>query len=612
MYGIIIIRSNFHLFSSELRFVYGEQMRRYAVVITCGVCGSQKKNNEESVWLMCGIAGIVGDEESMEEVLSAMTDAQEHRGRSGRSTWVSAFVDAHVGLAHNRMRLIDEAAGVVLPFVDEETGLVIVLDGEIFNYVELREELLPHYTFRTESMAEVVVKAYHRWGERSLERFEGYFSLAIYNRRDEDLFLARDRFGVKPFYYATQRGNFYFASEIGALFAAGIRRNVSAERWAGYLLYSSYGNPYETFWEGVHQLPPGFLLHYNGYSLCEKRWYSLEEQVEAIEHSDADVLDLFYNQVHTSVSRGVAGRMSRGIYLTGSVDSALLLSSIRQAVSDVSLQVYTHYSGRLQDSDALWSSEMVSSTPYSLEQIRTTSAMARKEAVRIHDWQEEPFEDCAAVGLSSMLRTVSKRGVTVLCNGFGLSEVWGDRLERSPQTVSMYDAEELLNPDFRRLARRPEYPHPFADARNNMRYRQLFYEQIPHILRFLDKIGMYYGLQMRSPFMNHRLVELAFVVAKRKEKDSSLWFDQNVAAPLSEKGFRFAPRRKSAVRNAAVRDLDEWMSDSISEMLHGDVPRWLDGAKLGKMCDNYMSGDDSDVAWLWKCLALHRMLQTLS
>ena len=177
---------------------------------------------------MCGIAGVVGEVNEMNLVLSRMAKAQAHRGTDTRLLWSEMFVDSQIGLAHNRMKITDLSDDSNQPFTDKETGLTIVLDGKIFNYKALRTQLKKYYTFTSEGHAEVLLKAYHRWGYSCLSKLIGIFAFAIYDRSGRYLFLARDRFGVKPLYFSIQRGNLYFASEIKALFAAGIYRRFSA------------------------------------------------------------------------------------------------------------------------------------------------------------------------------------------------------------------------------------------------------------------------------------------------------------------------------------------------------------------------------------------------
>jgi asparagine synthase (glutamine-hydrolysing) len=113
------------------------------------------------------------------------------------------------------------------PYIDEQLQLVVAMDGDIYNFQELRCELQKHYAFATDSSVEVVAKAYKRWGEEFVLHLKGVFALAVYDRNEDVLFMVRDKFGVKPLYYATYQGNLFFASEARSLFAAGLRRHVS-------------------------------------------------------------------------------------------------------------------------------------------------------------------------------------------------------------------------------------------------------------------------------------------------------------------------------------------------------------------------------------------------
>ena len=171
---------------------------------------------------MSGIAGIVGEIDDIEYRLAAMLRSQSHRGGDNKGFWVSSFVDSQLGLAHCGKTVSETEEDVRQPYVDEATWLVVAMEGEVYNYRELRNELSAHYTFVTDSSVEVISKAYHRWGKDFLLRLNGAFVVVIYDRDNDVLLLARDRFGVKPLYYATQRGSLFFASEVRSLFAAGV------------------------------------------------------------------------------------------------------------------------------------------------------------------------------------------------------------------------------------------------------------------------------------------------------------------------------------------------------------------------------------------------------
>lgn len=182
-----------------------------------------------------------------------MLERQSHRGPDH----TGLYDLTHNGiLGHNRLSIIDLNAAANQPFLSADGRYVMVFNGEIYNCLELRAELEPHFPFRTHSDTEVLLNAFIHWGPRCLDRFNGMFSFAIWDQQQQSLFAARDRFGVKPFHYAIHQNALYFASEIKALWAAGIPRTPRASVWAGYLSYGTYGMPDETFWDGLPNCPP--------------------------------------------------------------------------------------------------------------------------------------------------------------------------------------------------------------------------------------------------------------------------------------------------------------------------------------------------------------------
>jgi len=147
-----------------------------------------------------------------------------------------------VGLGHNRLSIIDLSGHGNQPFLSADGNLVMVYNGEVYNYRELRTELENEYPFKTNTDTEVVLYAFQEWGPACLERFIGMFSFAIWDKKQKKLFAARDRFGVKPFYYVCHQSRLYFASEIKALWAAGIPRVPNEEIWASYLAFGTSWN----------------------------------------------------------------------------------------------------------------------------------------------------------------------------------------------------------------------------------------------------------------------------------------------------------------------------------------------------------------------------------
>lgn len=185
---------------------------------------------------MCGIAGILGHVPGRLDQMERMLQAQKHRGPDALE-----FLNlGAVALGHNRLSIIDLDEAANQPFCSEEGRYTLIFNGEIYNYLELKALLQPHFRFRTLSDTEVLLAAYIQWGAACLDRLIGMFAFAIWDGQEQRLFAARDRFGVKPFYHANLNGAFLFASEIKTLWAAGVPKRVQENVWAGYFVHGTY------------------------------------------------------------------------------------------------------------------------------------------------------------------------------------------------------------------------------------------------------------------------------------------------------------------------------------------------------------------------------------
>src|SRR5712675_3434472 len=203
---------------------------------------------------MCGIAGLFGGEWNRFQ-LERMATVQQHRGPDDGGFFFDE--SGMAALAHNRLSILDLSPAGHQPMANVAGNLRIVFNGEIYNFLELRREL-NDYQFRTKTDTEVILAAYERWGESCLDHFLGMFSLLIWDTREKRLFGARERFGVKPLYYALgPDGGLAIASEIRSLHAAGIPRNINEDTWASYLAYGLHDHSTSTFWQRVLSLAPG-------------------------------------------------------------------------------------------------------------------------------------------------------------------------------------------------------------------------------------------------------------------------------------------------------------------------------------------------------------------
>ena len=175
---------------------------------------------------MCGIAGIVGEALSR-STIERMVDVQNHRGPDARGV----MLGSGAGFGHNRLAILDLTDAASQPMVDPSGRFMLVYNGEIYNFKQLKKELID-FPFRGDGDSEVLLAAYLKWGERCVEHLLGMFAFAVWDNEERVLFCARDRLGKKPFHYAISRGRFIFGSEIKAILAAGVEPKPNLEIWS--------------------------------------------------------------------------------------------------------------------------------------------------------------------------------------------------------------------------------------------------------------------------------------------------------------------------------------------------------------------------------------------
>jgi len=274
---------------------------------------------------MCGIAGVLYRDQQVPvkpDLLKAMTDMVRHRGPDGQGLHIAPGL----GLGHRRLAIIDPAAGQQ-PMMDAETQNIIVYNGEVFNYVEVRAELTAAgHTFRTDSDTEVILKAYAQWGERCLDRFNGMWAFAIWDHSHRRLFLARDRLGIKPLHYCVDAQRIVFASEMKSLFAAGVPRTPDASLLDVYLTFGYNPAPH-SFFSGVRKLLPGHYLITDGKRTEIHRYWDLPAIEEAEMRRDAvAVQEEFAHLLGDAVRISMRSDVPFGAFLSGGLDSASVVT----------------------------------------------------------------------------------------------------------------------------------------------------------------------------------------------------------------------------------------------------------------------------------------------
>jgi asparagine synthase (glutamine-hydrolysing) len=287
---------------------------------------------------MCGICGVIGnpDERLIEEMLARIA----HRGPDDQGIYIGEFTAGRAGLGHRRLSIIDLSPAGHEPMADSRGEIVLTYNGEIYNFKELRRDLeaLGH-AFRSETDAEVLIYAYRQWGYECLSRLNGMFAFAIWDKRNESLFLARDRLGIKPLYYADTPSGFAFASEIKALFAIpGLERNVDLAALDQFMSFLWSPDP-RTMFRGIHKLPPAHYLVYRAGRAETVEYWDVKFE-EDFSVSEAEWTERLREQIQRSTRAQMVSDVPLGAFLSGGLDSSSLVA-LMTAASDSRLVTYT-------------------------------------------------------------------------------------------------------------------------------------------------------------------------------------------------------------------------------------------------------------------------------
>ena len=484
---------------------------------------------------MCGICGELRFDGGHPDLAAVgrMNARLERRGPDHEGS----FSDGPLAFGHRRLAIIDLSESSNQPLVDGELKLALVFNGTIYNFRELRAELVElGYHFFSEGDSEVILKAYHAWGENCVKRFYGMFAFALWDMRRHTLFLARDRFGIKPLYYAMDGAKLRFASNMQALLAAGgvDTRLDPAALHHHFTLHAVVPAP-RTLLMGVRKMPPAtsFSIGADG-QLTEKTYWSLDSTRPERPLSEQDWIAATRSVMARAVERHrLASDVPVGVLLSGGLDSSLLVGLLADHVDDL-----LTFSVGFEDVGA--GAERADEFEYSdavVERFRTrhhkylipNSEVLRRLPEAVAN-MAEPMVGQDAVAFYLLSEKVS-REVKVVLSGQGADEVfggyfWYPRMNAAAGSPLERFRDHYFDRDHDEYLEMIATAHQGPDVTSDLVARELARPRadtfLDHVLRFdvttlivddpvkrVDNMTMAWGLEARVPFLDHELVELA-------------------------------------------------------------------------------------------------------
>ncbi len=373
---------------------------------------------------MCGICGITWKDE---ELIRSMADTLSHRGPDQDGF----FCSEEVSLGHRRLSIIDLSENGRQPMFNEDGSVVVVFNGEIYNFVELRDELQAKgHVFSSLADTEVIIHAYEEWGLGSIDRLRGMFGYALYDLNRKRLLLVRDRIGIKPIYYHHQNGRFLFASEIKAILEdSRVERSVNYQALYDYLGFEFVPSP-QTMFEGIHKLPAGHYLLLEEDQVTVKQYWDLSlKQDESIGSFD-EAVEKMREHLDYAVKSHLVSDVPLGVFLSGGLDSSCIVALMRKHVSG-SLKTFT-----IGYEDKTFSeldyADIVARHCHTDHQVLMLDTMRPEYVEQTLYHLDEPMTDLSTVPLYLLCKQ-AREHVTVCLSGEGADESFAgyDRFKAS-------------------------------------------------------------------------------------------------------------------------------------------------------------------------------------
>ncbi len=504
---------------------------------------------------MCGIGGFYGSMAD-KKLLNKMNTQMAHRGPDG----CGVFVGKKAGLAHRRLSIIDKKGGAQ-PMLSADKRFAIAFNGEIYNYIELRDELrLLGYKFTTDSDTEVVLAAYEKWGKDCFNRFNGMWAIALYNEKSDELVLCRDHFGIKPIYYAPLEDGLIFASELTPIVESGlIEKKPNDKIIYRYLNFRVHDDGKETFFDGVLRILPGELLTIgrDGKIKLEKYSDLSAKLKKAAKHNlpygNEAAMD-YRRHLERAVRVRLRSDVPVGTSLSGGLDSssvAVLIAKLMETEEAATGSVGAKqnlfsavFPGSINDEEKYVDSAVEACGENVVaHKIRPNADEFKVELEDFLKTQEEPTVSSGPYAQYKVMQEASKH-VTVLLDGQGadetmagylpyyfvylrqlkkesfmkfLGEACGSldvlwkygRMQLKGKFKKSVSAKSLMQADFAE-----KYSgEKFENIQDNLKLRlmdDLFKNSIPALLRYEDRNTMRFGLEGRVPFLDKDLIEFVF------------------------------------------------------------------------------------------------------
>ena len=564
---------------------------------------------------MCGIAGIFNFKRPVKNIeLNKMLEATPWRGPDSSGIWS----EKNVGFSHNRLSIFDLSKNGNQPMQSRSGNSVITFNGEIYNWIELRKEL-PILKWKSLTDTETLLEAYEIYGTNVLKKINGMFSFAIWDKKKKFLFVARDRVGIKPFYWSFLDKKFIFGSEIKSILATNFQKNVDMKSVHDFFVHGLIDHDKKTFFKDIHQLEPGhYMIVKKNQSLKKIKYWDLKEKQKETRLNKKNSFLKFLNLYENSVKIQSRADVQIGTLLSGGFDSSVLSFFLKNL--GINLKTFTYGFGE-NDEIALAknTSKKLGLENYNIILDCKKIPNLINEVIR---YQEAPVTSIRVLAMHELYKKIKSLGVKVILEGQGGDEIGagyeyyyapyyldlkkkiGERkafiatkklmfkykninesnLQRrffysllttikpgiSTQDGVPFIKKNVFKKDFIQINSHNTFKHKFKSWLKSLQFIDFKHVVLPRALRYCDRVSMASSVESRLPLLDHRIVECSFDFPNsfKIENGKTRLFMQSILDKYNAKGFKFTKNKKTIVdpqKKWLKKNLSGWIKDLFND-----------------------------------------------
>jgi len=571
---------------------------------------------------MCGIAGSFLNTPSEESIRKALNYLKE-RGPDNSGV----YQDSLISLIHTRLTVIDPTDEGKQPIIDTNTGVTIIFNGAIYNYRELQKKY--NLDPRINSDTRILLLMYLKFGLSFVDKVNGMFAIAIWDPRSHSLHLIRDRFGIKPLYIHSNNNKILFASEVNALFALGVEREIDLNSVKNYISEGILENNKITFFKKIKPVPPASIVTINKSQTTINKYWDLNnksQENKKNQYSDKDISEMINEKLTKAINSNLVSDVPVGLTLSSGIDSSIILKNLleNKKLSKLSTYTYGYDDLKYDETRLIKKNNTDSRIDHNFDKMNSNSLIP--DLTKAIDYFQSPLGGLGTLSMFNLMKIVQRDKIKVILSGEGADEVFagykyynyanlmdlkcsnrhdelsselkywhkltGEDLSGDIKNNKIFNDKifglkapdgtklksfNLEGPAIRELPTNTGLIDKLDSNKNlfNLRYEDIFTKKLPKLLMFQDRCSMHSGVESRVPFLDHDLVETVFSLDSTKLIKNGVlkYLLRNNSKVNNDSNINFSQKKYVATPQR------EWIKqDNYSEIV--DI---ISSSKLGEM-----------------------------